>query len=129
MKFVIPLDPRTKKNHSQIVRGRLVPSKQYTIYRKEALKSLLAQKRPQEPINYPVNVKALYFMKTHRKVDRPNLENALLDVLVDAGILEDDNCTIAATADGSKVLYDKENPRTEVEIEKLCDDREKTERK
>ena len=116
MKFVIELEPRTKKNHSQIVKGRLIPSKQYTIYRKEALKLLLAQERPSEPINYPVNIKAVYYMKTKRRVDKTNLEAALMDVLVDAGILLDDNYKIAATTDGSYVTVDKENPRTEIEI-------------
>lgn len=72
-------------------------------------------------IDYRVNVKALYFMETHRVVDRPNLEEALLDVLVDAGVLKDDNSRIAAKADGSEVLYDKEHPRTEVTITRLED--------
>ena len=114
--FTIPFEPRTKKNHSQIVHGRLIPSKQYQTYRKECLKVLLAQDRPSEPINYPVNIKAVYYMKTNRRVDRTNLESALMDVLVDAGILEDDNYKIAATADGSYVTVDKYNPRTEIEI-------------
>lgn len=116
MKLVIPFEPRTKKNHSQIVNGRLIPSKQYTIYRKEAMKVLLAQERPEKPIDYPVNVKAVYYMRTKRRVDKTNLEAALMDILVDAGILLDDNYKIAATSDGSYVDVDKENPRTEVEI-------------
>ena len=119
MKFVIELEPRTKKNHSQIVKGRLIPSKQYTIYRKEALKLLLAQERPSEPINYPVNIKAVYYMATRRRVDKTNLEGALMDILVDAGILEDDNYKIAYSTDGSYVTVDKERPRTEVEIWKI----------
>ena len=34
-------------------------------------------------------------------------------------ILEDDNYTIVASTDGTKVFYDKENPRCEIYIEKL----------
>ena len=65
-----------------------------------------------------VNVKALFYMKTKRKVDLTNLLEALDDVLVKGGMLVDDNCTIIKSHDGSRVLYDKENPRIEVEIER-----------
>lgn len=70
-------------------------------------------------IDYPVNIEAKYYMDTRRKVDRPNLEEALLDILVDAGVLADDNSTIATGSDGSRVLYDKERPRTEVKISRI----------
>lgn len=36
-----------------------------------------------------------------------------------AKILADDNNTIIARVDGSRVLYDKENPRTEIIIQEL----------
>ncbi|MDD4565581.1 MAG: hypothetical protein PHE79_08955 [Eubacteriales bacterium] len=55
-------------------------------------------------------------------VDKPNLENALLDVLVKAGVLIDDsalNPRIVVNTDGSGVQYDKNYPRTEVTIEPL----------
>ena len=39
-----------------------------------------------------------------------------MDVLVKAGTLKDDSCSIVVSTDGSRVFYDKENPRTEVEI-------------
>ena len=42
-----------------------------------------------------------------------------MDILVDAGILEDDNSNIVAGHDGSRVLYDKENPRTEILITRI----------
>jgi hypothetical protein len=32
------------------------------------------------------------------------------------GVIEDDNSNVVVSVDGSRVLYDKENPRTEVEI-------------
>lgn len=115
--FVIPLPPVTKKNSQQIViiggRPRIIPSKVYKIYEAEA--------RPYCPdlgIDFPVNVKATYYMKTRRKVDLCNLHEALHDVLVSAGTLVDDNHTIIQSTDGSRVLYDKENPRTEIIIER-----------
>ena len=95
-----------------------MPSKQYLQYEKDCAYFI-----PRLNINFPVNIEAHYFMPTRRKCDRVNLEEALLDVLVKYKCIEDDNYTIAATADGSFVDYDKENPRTEVIItrkEKRC---------
>ena len=70
-----------------------------------------------ETFRRPVNVRALFYMPTKRRVDLVNLLQALLDILVKYDVLEDDNCNIVASTDGSRVLYDKENPRTEVIIE------------
>ena len=116
--FVIPIPPRTKKNHSQIVmygkRPKVMPSKQYLQYKKDA-----APYVPSIGINEPVTVKAIFYMETRRKVDISNLISALHDVLVDYECLEDDNCRIIVSTDGSRVGYDKEHPRTEVTIIKL----------
>lgn len=118
--FTINLPPRSKKNSQKIhVNPRtgkpfITPSDAYKAYRAAALMLIPATAR--QRIDYPVNIRALYYMDTRRLVDRPNLEEALLDVLVDAGVLADDNSRIAATADGSRVLLDREHPRTEVTI-------------
>ena len=69
-----------------------------------------------------MNVKVLYFVKTKRRVDKTNLESAIMDVLVKAGVLEDDSAMspeIVVSTDGSKVLVDKLNPRIEIEITKI----------
>lgn len=121
IKFTIPIAPITKKNHQQIikVKGRpmVIPSKQYRQYEKDC-----AVFMPDiETINEPVNVKAVYYMPTRRRVDLCNLHEALCDALVHHGVVEDDNCKIIATMDGSRVEYDKEFPRTEVTIERLGD--------
>lgn len=114
--FTIPLTPITKKNSQQIIKlpdGRpcIVPSSQYRKYEREACKHL-------QPlgIDYPVNVKAIYYMPTLRKVDLTNLHSALHDILVAAGVLIDDNFRIIVSTDGSRVEHDKLRPRTEVEI-------------
>ena len=123
--YTIPLPPVTKKNSSQIIftgqkcpvckRGRLarlLPSKKYREYEEAALWCL----QRKEPITTPVNVQCLFYMPTKRKVDKSNLEEACHDLLVIAGVLADDNRDIIAATDGSRVLYDKENPRTEIYI-------------
>lgn len=118
MHITIPLIPVTKKNSQQIIRngGRMmiIPSKKYRQYESDCMPFLNPK-----GINYPVNVKALYFMPTRRRVDLVNLHEALCDVLVKYGVIEDDNSKIIASMDGSRVLYDKENPRTEIYIERV----------
>ena len=51
-----------------------------------------------------------------------NLLQAVDDILVEAGILADDNYCIVAGHDGSRVYYDKQNPRTEIGIEEAAHD-------
>lgn len=115
-KLTIYGNPITKKNSQRIItlRGHyaIVPSKQFKEYEKNCgwfLKEPLL-------INYPVNVKCTYYMQTRRRVDLTNLLEATHDILVHYGVLEDDNCKIIVSVDGSRVLYDKDNPRVEIEI-------------
>lgn len=123
IQFSIDLPPRSKKNSMQILvnprtkRPFISPSSAYKAYRKAAL--MLIPRDVRQGIDYPVNVQCVYYMETHRRVDMCNLIEATLDVLVDAGVLADDNSNIVAGHDGSRVLYDKEHPRTEVTITRL----------
>lgn len=119
MRFVIPFNPVTKKNSQQIFvnkktgRAFISPSAKYKQYEKDFMSCV---DYDGEPIDYPVEVTATFYMGTHRVCDLTNLEEALDDCLVKCGVLKDDNYTIVVSHDGSRVLYDKENPRTEVEI-------------
>jgi hypothetical protein len=56
-------------------------------------------------------------MPTRRKVDLVNLLEATCDILVKFGVLKDDSSDIVAAHDGSRVLYDKERPRAEIDVE------------
>lgn len=69
-----------------------------------------------QPISEAVNIKCLYYRGDKRKTDLVNLENGTLDLLVEAKVLEDDNYKIVVGMDGSRVYYDKKNPRTEIII-------------
>lgn len=117
MKIIIPGNPITKKNSQRIVliggKPRILPSKNFKEY--EARAALFMPKM-KLPIIEAVNVKCLYYMETHRRVDLCNLMEATHDILVRYGILEDDNSLIVWAVDGSRVLYDKEHPRVEIEI-------------
>lgn len=120
--FIIWGNPTTKKNSQRIIwKGKsgnrkpfIVPSKKYEEYEKASLLYC-----PPLHINSAVNVKAIYYRQDHRRVDLTNLNEALHDILVKAGTLEDDNCNIIVSTDGSRVMYDKDYPRTEVYIEDI----------
>ena len=90
----------------------IIPSSQYKKYEKECGKYLPTI----YPIGLPCNVKCVYYMPTHRRVDLSNLLSCTLDVLVKYKVLEDDNSNIVVSMDGSRVDYDKDFPRTEIEI-------------
>lgn len=113
--ITIPLPPVTKKNHGRIVwnggRPKLLPSEQFERYQEAAGWHLRAV-----GISEPVNVRCLFYMPTRRVVDLVGLLQAIDDVLVHYGVIQDDNSRIVASHDGSRVLYDKANPRTEIEI-------------
>ncbi|MGA4517396.1 hypothetical protein ACPA0F_09015 [Solibacillus silvestris] len=129
--FTIPLQPISKKNSQQIAyrwgkdktTGKpkrtpfIRPSENFIAYERAALWHI--PKRIH--IDYPVNVKCLFYMKTRGKCDLTNMLEAVDDIMVKAGLLADDNFTIIESHDGSRVLYDKESPRTEVYIEKIND--------
>ena len=115
--------PRTKKNSQRIIRmGRfssILPSEAYMDYAEECAVQLLAQRATNVGISYPVNVCCVYFMQTHRKVDLVNLLEATCDILKDNYVVMDDNSDIIASHDGSRVEYDKANPRVEITITKI----------
>lgn len=119
IEFAIMLPPISKKNSQQIMVNRatgrpfIMPSKNFVQYQKDALWFI---PKLTKPIDYAVNVKCLFYMPTRRKCDLTNLLEAIDDIMVKSGLLADDNFTIIESHDGSRILYDKENPRTEVQI-------------
>lgn len=125
IKFTIPINPTTKKNSSQIVkRGNrhiLIPSKKYIDYENKVLWTMKDTFNQYEQIDEKVNVKSIYYRGTRHRVDLNNLHSALHDTLVKAVLLKDDNSDIIGSTDGSRVKYDKVNPRTEVTITEYVD--------
>lgn len=119
---MIPLNPKTKKNHQKIItiKGRpmIVQSDAYREYEKDAGWFL---KKPIEPISEPVNVKCIFYRDSARRCDLTNLLEAIDDILVKYGILKDDDFKILSSHDGSRVYIDREKPRTEIEISTLIE--------
>lgn len=127
-KYLIPEIPRSKKNSQQICVNRKTgrrfvrQSEQYNDF--ETASAYFLQPKPKKPIDYPVTVRCLFYMPTRRRVDKSNLEAAIHDILTKYDIIADDNRDIVASTDGSRVYYDKENPRVEIEISPLKEEYE-----
>ena len=123
--IIIPLEPRTKKNSQQIRRNRatgqryVAPSNTFLVYQNQCFPYLYHLRSNAESLQYPLNIKCLFYMPTHRRVDLVNLLEAIDDVLVHYKLIVDDCAAYIGGHDGSTVLYDKENPRTEIYITTL----------
>lgn len=123
IKFTIKGNPITKKNSQRLVsvRGRVIPipSKQYKAYEGEFIYQCMELGLFNKNLSTRLNIACVYYMQTKRKVDLTNLLSATMDCLVSAKVIEDDNCNIACTHDGSYVNYDKDNPRVDIVITEL----------
>lgn len=121
IEITVPLAPITKKNSMRIMHSSktgkpfIMPSQKYMDYEAEAVWYCIGA-GVRCPIEEPVEVKCLFYMPTRRRVDLTNLLESIDDVLVKSGVLKDDHSGIIVSHDGSRVLYDKQNPRTEVYI-------------
>lgn len=117
LEFTIPVAPKTKKNHSRIitVKGRpmLIPSKEYSQYERDVAPFI---PRLEKPIDYPVTLACTFYKPTRRRCDLVGHLQSIQDILVKYGVLEDDCDLIVVSVDGSRVVYDKNNARTEVRI-------------
>lgn len=127
--MVIPLKPITKKNSNEIARkreekdeaGKVIKPAGMRIVSSAAYRKYAKACKPFMPVNLnicrPVNIKAIYYLDSSIYSDLNNYHNALLDVLVDYGVIYDDNHYIVVSTDGSSVRLDRDNPRTEVYIQ------------
>ena len=118
IRFVLYGQPITKKNSQQIVRlgnrSAIVPSKAYKAYKALVAPQVMALHLPQ--IESPVHAQYTYYLAQRRPTDQSNLIEATDDILVELGVLADDNCLIVHSHDGTRVRYDKENPRVEITL-------------
>lgn len=119
--FTLPVKPRTKKNHSQLVtlktgRQMLLPSKTYKEFEKEVVNYIKKHPQLQLCIDEPINLECHFYKDKNYRSDLVGYLQAVQDALVKAGVLKDDNTNIVVTTNGSKVFLDREEPRIEVFI-------------
>lgn len=120
MKILIPLLCRPKKNSQEIIRNGnksfLVQSKRYYQFERDCGYFLAKYRRH---IDYPINLKCLFYVPDRRRRDLTNLLNAIQDILVKYDVLADDNSNIVAGVDGSRVIFEKDREETIIEIEEM----------
>lgn len=122
MRIIIPLLCRSKKNSQQWAynpktnKPMIVQSKLYYQFERDCGYFL---KRYAKHIDYPINLNVKFYVPDKRKRDLTNLENALADIMIKYGVIEDDNYNIVAGWDGSRVIYEKGREEIIIEIEKL----------
>ena len=142
LRIVIAGDPRVKKNGQKVVYRASIGhniklnSKSYITWHTSALQQLdelgyditfhkrrsQLKKLKQDTshmvalINQPINLQCRFYMRTYGRVDLSALYEGIQDVLVECGILEDDNWHIVASHDGSGVWKDSDRPRMEITI-------------
>ena len=118
--FSIPGNPATKKNNNQIYvnpqtgKRFIAPSERYKEY-----EEMCGWFVPKLGIDYPVNIKCVYYRETKARVDLVNLLEATDDILQKYGAITNDDWHVIAGHDGSRVLFDKKNPRVEITITKM----------
>lgn len=79
---------------------------------------LYCRPRPQKPPEY-AQVTITFYFDNRRRHDADNYQKFLLDGLVAAGVIMDDDFShIQVLCKGG---YDKKNPRTEIEIEEITE--------
>ena len=121
-KYTISGPPVIKKNSRQIQKnfrtGKPFIGKNDRLKNaeKHAVMELISQRnaRGASSISSFVNAKFSFYLPTKRLPDLSNLYQLGEDAMQKAGILEDDK--LIAGHDGSRRYYDKENPRTEIEL-------------
>ena len=125
IKLIIPLPPISKKNSQRILINRktntpfIMPSVKYEHYLRDCAPFIRLKGTDcsvLEVQTYPVNVECKFYMPTRRRCDLTNLLESMDDILVYYGVIADDDYTHIAAHDGSRVYYDKDNPRTEILI-------------
>lgn len=122
MKIIIPLLCRSKKNSQQILinskthRPFVAQSKLYKEFEQNCGYFLNKYKTN---IDYPINIRCTFYVPDKRKRDLTNLENAIADILVEYGVIADDNYNIIQSWDGSRIIYEKGREETIIELEEL----------
>ena len=119
MRIIIPMLCRSKKNSQQILinskthRPFIAQSKLYKEFEQNCGYFLSKYKTN---IDYPINIKATFYVPDKKKRDLTNLENAIADILVKYNVIADDNYNIIQSWDGSRVIYEKGREETIIEI-------------
>lgn len=120
MKLTITGDCPSKKNNKRIVTNKktgkpfIISSERHNSWEENALFELKQQFDGYKVTQYPITLTAIFYNGSKRRKDLDNQISSVLDVLVKAEVLEDDNVNFI---DSLQIQYggvDKEAPRVEI---------------
>ena len=118
-RYVFRGEVASKKNSKVLarVKGRpmLLPSRKYQEWEKRARLAIMAEGRPTEPLKAARLFMVIYHGDLIKR-DSNNATQGVQDVLVDMGVLEDDNWMVIGTPDVTHMV-DVTDPRLEVTVE------------
>lgn len=123
MKLTISGDCPSKKNGKRIVTNKktgkpfMISSERHNNWEKEALVELKNQFKDYKIVDYPISVTAVFYNGSLRRKDLDNQISSVLDVMVKAGVLEDDNVKFVDSIQLQYGGLDRENPRSEIFID------------
>lgn len=118
-RYVFRGEVASKKNSKVLarVKGRpmLLPSRKFQEWEKRARLAIMASGRPVEPLKAARLSMVIYHGDMLRR-DTNNATQGVQDVLVDMGVIEDDNWMVIGSPDVVHAI-DVEDPRLEVLVE------------
>ena len=90
IEFTLPWPPSVN-HYWRNFRGRMVIGERGRAYRRDAIASIRQQRIPADGVGGPLSVRVHAFPPDRRRRDLDNLQKALLDAVVAAGVIEDDS--------------------------------------
>lgn len=110
----------SKKNSRKAIytggRTIMIPSDRYKAWHGIAITELYGVKPFEQ---YPVRVEIRFYMPDAIRKDLTNAAESIMDLLVDGGIISDDNWNIVPEITLRSMGIDRKDPRAEVTIEKV----------
>jgi Holliday junction resolvase RusA-like endonuclease len=118
MKLVIEGKTPSKKNSRNIFvrNGRIVnvPSKLYKEWHEYAMIQLKQQFKNLQVAEYPIAIDVIIYYGTKHRHDLDNALGSIMDALVDAEVIADDDVTHISQITIQHGGLDRDNPRAEV---------------
>lgn len=131
VKFDIVGQVPSKKNNKRILKNSrtgnrfIANSEKFSNWHETAMKEICLSSKVRKFRNMkwrgPLEVMMVFYNKDRIRHDLDNMASSILDLLVDAGYLEDDCCGIVNRLIISFGGVDRKNPRVEVTITELAE--------
>jgi len=118
MRYIFNLQeetPAKKNSRITLKNGMTIPSKNYREWHSRSLFALAGQTKPVLPISEPCHIRIVFTHGDLRRRDSDNGTSSIMDLLVDAKILSDDNWQIVREI-SIQNQYEKGTPHCSVTI-------------